>query len=120
MMSFAPYLLRDPNTLIDFTTTATATYGTAARKTVGTTQVMWMGNVTGDGLVKYTGSGNDRDPILVKVGSTTPNNTAPGYFIEDVNLDGTVKYTGSSNDRDPILVNVGSTVPTNTQVEQLP
>ena len=27
-----------------------------------------------DVLVKYTGSGNDRDPILVNVGSTTPNN----------------------------------------------
>lgn len=27
-----------------------------------------------DGVVKYTGSGNDRDPILVNVGSTTPNN----------------------------------------------
>jgi YVTN family beta-propeller protein len=120
MMSFAPYLLRDPNTLIDFSATATATYGTGARKTVGTTQVMWMGNVTGDGFLKYTGSGNDRDPILIRVGSTTPNNTAVGYYIEDTNLDGTVKYTGSANDRDPILVNVGSTVPTNTKVEQLP
>ena len=28
-----------------------------------------------DGTVKYTGSTNDRDPILVNVGSTTPNNT---------------------------------------------
>jgi len=26
------------------------------------------------GTVKYTGSANDRDPILVNVGSTTPNN----------------------------------------------
>lgn len=120
MMSFAPYLLRDPNTLIDFTTTATATYGTGARKTAGATQVMWMGNVTGDGFIKYTGSGNDRDPILIRVGSTTPNNTSLGYYLEDTNLDGTVKYTGGSNDRDPILVNVGSTVPTNSKVEQLP
>ncbi len=28
-----------------------------------------------NGEVKYTGSGNDRDPILINVGSTTPNNT---------------------------------------------
>jgi hypothetical protein len=28
-----------------------------------------------DGVVKYTGSGNDRDKILVNVGNTTPNNT---------------------------------------------
>jgi len=27
-----------------------------------------------NGQVKYTGSANDRDPILVNVGSTTPNN----------------------------------------------
>ena len=27
-----------------------------------------------NGQVKNTGSGNDRDPILVNVGSTTPNN----------------------------------------------
>jgi hypothetical protein len=27
------------------------------------------------GQVKYTGTANDRDPILVNVGSTTPNNT---------------------------------------------
>ena len=27
-----------------------------------------------NGEVKYTGGGNDRDPILVNVGSTTPNN----------------------------------------------
>ena len=26
-----------------------------------------------NGVVKYTGSVNDRDPILVNVGSTTPN-----------------------------------------------
>jgi hypothetical protein len=25
--------------------------------------------------VQYTGSNNDRDPILVNVGSTTPNNS---------------------------------------------
>lgn len=120
VMSFSSYLLRDPGTLVDFSTSATSTYGTGARKTVGTTEVMWLGNVSGDGFIKYTGTGNDRDPILLRVGSTTPNNTALGYYVEDTNLDGTVKYTGSANDRDPILLNVGSTVPTTVKVEQLP
>ena len=32
-------------------------------------------DVNMDGIVRYTGSGNDRDPILVNVGSTTPNNS---------------------------------------------
>ena len=71
-------------------------------------------------MLMYTGSANDRDPILLKVGSTTPNNTASGYFTEDVNMDGTVKYTGAGNDRDPILVNVGSTTPNQVRQQQLP
>jgi hypothetical protein len=32
-------------------------------------------DVNMDGVTKYTGTSNDRDPILVNVGSTTPNNT---------------------------------------------
>ena len=70
--------------------------------------------------MKYTGSGNDRDPILITVGSTTPNNTANIYSTRDVNMDGAVKFTGSGNDRDPILVNVGSTTPNSIRVQQLP
>jgi len=31
-------------------------------------------DVNMNGQVKYTGSANDRDPILVNVGSTTPDN----------------------------------------------
>jgi hypothetical protein len=105
---------------VDFTSAATSTYGTEARKTVGSTNVLWMGNVVRDGNLRYTGSLNDRDPILVRVGSTTPNNTVAGYYVEDCTLNGSVRYTGSGNDRDPILVNVGSTTPNNVRIEQLP
>ena len=107
---------------VDFTAAATATYGTNARKTSGgeiPAQGLWAG-VTFNGQVKCTGSGNDRDPILVTVGSTTPNNTVSIYSTRDVNLNGQVKYTGSANDRDPILVNVGSTTPNNVRTQQLP
>lgn len=107
-------------TVLDFTATALGTYGTEARKAVGSVQVLWAGNTTGDVDVKYTGSGNDRDPILTTVGSTTPNNTVSGYLRTDVNMDGLAKYTGAANDRDPILVNVGNTTPNNVRVEQLP
>jgi hypothetical protein len=107
-------------TTVDLKLAATATYGTEARQDVSGTQVLWSGNVTTDNSVKYTGTGNDRDPIIVFIGGATPNNSVAGYRAEDVNLDGLVRYTGSSNDRDPILVNVGSTLPTNTRVEQLP
>ncbi len=119
MTSSAVALVVAPTTL-DFTTGALATYGTAAQKTVSTYRVNWAGNTLRNNNIKYTGSSNDRDPILVRVGSTTPNNTLAGYYTEDTNLDGTVKYTGSSNDRDPILVNVGSTTPNNIITEQLP
>jgi hypothetical protein len=119
-MTGTPVALSTSTTAIDFTSPATGTYGTAALKTIGAINALWLGNVVRDGGLKYTGSSNDRDPILVRVGSTAPNNTANGYFVEDCNLDGAVKYTGSQNDRDPILVNVGSTVPTNVRVEQLP
>ncbi len=112
--------LSGTTTTVDLKQSATATYGTGARQDVGGTQVLWSGNVSGDVNVKYTGTGNDRDPIILYIGGTTPNNSVAGYRREDVNLDGLVKYTGSGNDRDPILVNVGSTVPTNTRVEQLP
>jgi hypothetical protein len=112
--------LSGATTTVDLKLSSTAAYGTEARQDVGGTQVLWSGNVTPGNTVKYTGSGNDRDPIIAFVGGSTPNNSVAGYRAEDVNLDGLVRYTGSANDRDPILVNVGSTLPTNTRVEQLP
>ncbi len=109
---------------VDLSSAGTAAFGTDARKPItGTfpTQALWAGDVTFNHQIKYTGSGNDRDPILVTVGSTTPNNVVSNaYSTRDVNLNGQVKYTGSGNDRDPILVNVGSTTPNNVRVEQLP
>ncbi len=81
---------------------------------------MWMGNVFRDGQLKYIGTDNDRDPVLLRVGGTTPNNTVTGYWLEDATLDGVVKYIGVGNDRDPMLVNVGSTIPNNVRLEQLP
>ncbi len=108
-------------TTVDFTAAATGTFGTSARKTVGTAQVLYAGDVSFNGEDKYTGSANDRDPILVTVGSTTPNNIiANAYSTRDVNLNGNVQYAGSGNDRDPILVNVGSTTPNNVRTQQLP
>ncbi|MBL7983767.1 MAG: agmatine deiminase family protein [Flavobacteriales bacterium] len=105
---------------VDFTSTATSTYGSEARKTVGAVQVLWAGNVLRDGSIKYVGAENDRDPILTFIGGTNPNNTVSGYRVEDVNLDGVVKYIGQNNDRDPVLLNVGGTTPNNTRSQQLP
>ena len=122
-MTSNPVVLSPTVASVDLTSAATATYGTNARKTSGgvfPAQLLWAGDATFNGTVKYTGAGNDRDPILVTVGSTTPNNTVTLYSTRDVNLNGSVRYTGSGNDRDPILVNVGSTTPNNVRVQQLP
>ncbi len=105
---------------VDFTSPGVACYGTNARKQISGTMLLWAGNTVLNGFLSYTGSANDRDKILVAVGSTTPNNSIPGYRTEDVNLNGTVSYTGSANDRDPILVNVGNTTPNAVRVEQIP
>jgi hypothetical protein len=83
--------------------------------------VLWPGDGLRDGSVAYTGQGNDRDPILVMVGSTTPNNVVTGtYSVLDSNLNGTVSYVGANNDRDPILLTVGSTTPNSVRQAQLP
>ena len=119
MTANAVALSASPVTL-DLTTSVTPTYGTNARKTIGAKLVLWAGDVNFNNTVSYTGAANDRDPILIRVGGTTPNNSMSGYYPEDVNLDGTVKYTGAANDRDPILINVGSTTPNITRSAQLP
>lgn len=120
LMTGSPIALSQKPAIIDLRNPATVTYGTAAGASVNSIRVLWCGEVVRNGSVKYTGTSNDRDPILIRVGSTTPNAVVPGYFPEDVNMDGATKYTGSSNDRDPILINVGSTTPNNARVQQLP
>lgn len=107
--------------LADFRTGTASTYGTSARYFNGAVWCQWSGDVTRNGTIAYTGAGNDRDPILVAIGGSTPTATTTGqYRSEDVNMDGMVKYTGANNDRDIILQNIGGSTPTNTRQEQLP
>ena len=119
-MTMQPYFLRHAPVVIDLTNPATATFGTEAQRNENGTMLLWMGNTVVDTELKYVGTANDRDPVLVAVGGVLPTNTVSGYLPEDTNMDGTVKYVGTKNDRDPILVNVGGVLPTNTRLEQLP
>ena len=120
-MTAAPLPLGPEATLIDFSQTATPTYGTNARNTLSGVALLWPGDVLRNGEVKYTGNNNDRDPILVKIGGTIPTNVVGNsYCGEDVNMDGQVKYTGIGNDRDIILQTIGGTVPTNVRLKQVP
>jgi len=120
-MTATPVALSGGATTLDFRGPALALFGTEPVRDINGVRVLWSGEAALDGQLKYTGTGNDRDPILTAVGSTTPNNTLENvYDRRDTNLDGVVKYTGSANDRDRILTNVGSTTPNNTRTQQLP
>ena len=121
-MAAAGYPLSGTPSTIDLTLSSTLTYGTDARKAVGGRMVMWQGNtkgLLGTDRLRYTGTNNDRDAILLKIGGMVPTATWNGYTVEDGTMNGQVKYTGAGNDRDPILVNVNG-VPTNQRFEQLP
>lgn len=120
IMSQFPFFLGSAPFPIDLTGPNYPTYGTNAQKEVNGVRMLWAGDVNHDGQLKYTGQSNDRDPILVTVGGTTPNTITTGYKPEDINMDGVVKYTGADNDRDPILVNIGGTTPNNVRQAQLP
>lgn len=123
-MTAAPVFLSSnlgTSTVLDLSLSATATYGTNARRSAGGLMTLWSGDVTVNGEVKYTGSGNDRDPILQAIGGMVPTNAVTGqYRVEDVNLDDVVRYTGTNNDRDIILQTIGGVVPTAIRIQQLP
>ncbi|MCB0792832.1 MAG: PKD domain-containing protein [Flavobacteriales bacterium] len=121
VMTFASQTLNTKERAIDLTLATTLVHGSNARKQLSNGRyALWSGNVVNDGVLKYAGAGNDRDPILVAIGGLVPTATISGYHRSDVNLDGFVKYAGSNNDRDPIIANVGGTVPTAIRSEQLP
>ena len=42
--------------------------------TTATTTGYYIEDVNMNGTVKYTGAGNDRDPIVLNIGGYTPNN----------------------------------------------
>lgn len=119
-MTSSPIMINSNGVNIDFTNSLTPTYGTNARNQVGSQMVLYPGNSNFDNVIKYTGSNNDRDNILVRIGGVVPTNIVSGYFLEDINMDGLVKYTGTGNDRDIILVSIGGIIPTNFVLEQLP
>ncbi len=99
---------------------ATPAHGADPLRNVSGRLLLRAGDVDHNGILRYTGSSNDRDPILQTIGGVIPTATLPGYRAEDVNLDGVVRYTGGNNDRDPILQNIGGVVPTATRSQQLP
>lgn len=121
IMTAAAVALSATSVNLDLSNGSAALFGGAnATKPLGGRNVLFGGDVDRNGIIRYTGSSNDRDPILVRIGGSAPTATLNGYFNEDVNLDGVVRYVGNSNDRDPLLVNIGGSTPTLTRAAQLP
>lgn len=119
-MTATPVVLAASAVLVDMTSPSFMAYGTEARRNNQGKHTLWSGNVNNDRFLRYTGGGNDRDPILINVGGSVPTNTVSGYHSSDTNLDGIVRYSGSNNDRDVILFNIGGSEPTQVRMEQLP
>ncbi|MCC6840675.1 MAG: PQQ-dependent sugar dehydrogenase [Flavobacteriales bacterium] len=108
-------------TMVDFTKPELATYGSGARRTAAPGRMtLWSGNGVADAELKYTGPGNDRDQVLLQIGTGVPTDQAAGYFLADHNMDGFVRYTGLWNDRDLILLNIGGSNPLTVRTQQLP
>jgi large repetitive protein len=112
MTALAPTISHLP-AIVDFTSTGYANYGTSAanalnaQKTRDGSRMLWGGNTLHDGVVKYAGANNDRDPILVAIGGLVPTTVVTNVYNRmDMNMDGQIKYAGAANDRDPILVNL--------------
>ncbi len=105
---------------VDFTHPTTQVYDNDSRTNVGGTMTVVTGDVNFNGTVQYTGTNNDRDLILQRIGGVVPTNSVTGYWAEDVNMDGVVRYTGTGNDRDRILQSIGGTTPTATVAAPLP
>ena len=119
-MAAAPAQMDNATTPMDLTQPATLCWGTDARRIIAGSALLWSGNTQPDQMVKYTGSGNDRELILQAIGGVVPTNEIDGYSPFDVDLNGVVRYTGGNNDRDQILISIGGTVPTAVRLEQLP
>lgn len=120
VMTAAAIPLSATATLKDLTNGSVALAGgTASTELIGTTRCLWPGDANFNGAVSYTGVANDRDPVLVRIGSAVPTAVYTGYALEDLNMDGSVKYTGAANDRDLILPTTGN-LPTLVVTDALP
>lgn len=82
-----------------------AAYTTASHPTLTTVNLLWGGDVNGNGVSKYQGPSNDRSAMLTDLGGNELL-TLTGYFRADLNMNRTVKYQGPSNDRAFLLATV--------------
>lgn len=129
VMSANPMAIPD-TTLLDLSNGTAGLYG-GANSVVslgGSVYGMIAGDLTKDGVIKYSGGGNDRGLILVQLniqtGATVITSTANGYFKEDISMNGQLKYSGAGNDPSRIITNLitltGSTAINSTYASPIP
>lgn len=101
--------------VIDFTLSATATYGTHARKDLGAGVMgLWAGDVNADRTIRHSAAPSDAtlvsNAVLSHAGNTSASPLFTGftttYSFFDVNLDGRVYYTATPSDYSIIINNV--------------
>jgi hypothetical protein len=120
VMTALPFLISSQPTALDLTDGSVPMYGTNAQDVVGGTRVLWPGDASADGLVRYSGTLNDRAVILAALGASSFLTPLAGYHSADLNLNGLVSYSGTSNDRTVILSTVGATTYLIARSAQLP
>lgn len=108
--------------VIDFTLNSTATYGTHARKDLGSGVMgLWAGDVNADGAIRHSATPSDATPVSNAVmnheNNTARSATYTGYINVyspfDLSFDGRIYYKATPSDHAIILNNV-KTHPGNT------
>ncbi|WP_169314649.1 cadherin domain-containing protein [Thiothrix nivea] len=99
--------------MVDFTQTATPTYGSHARFEAGGTALLWAGDANQTQQIIAQGQFNDISLILgnvlIKDGKNldaSSNYRLRGYEATDINMDGITLYAGPGNDVNLLLGNV--------------
>jgi hypothetical protein len=98
--------------LVDFSNSATLTYGTHAAYVEGALQALWAGDVNQDGNLIAEGNNSDRTSLLSLLLMDANNQLASsnfqiqGYAAADLNLDGVVLYAGPHNDTNVLFGNI--------------
>ncbi|MEZ4739581.1 MAG: hypothetical protein R2818_09580 [Flavobacteriales bacterium] len=77
VMTATPVALSGSSFTLDLTLPTTATWGTEARKTNGSVRTLWSGETMRDASIRYTGAGNDRDPVLQATVGLWPRTPSP-------------------------------------------
>jgi len=101
---------------VDFKKETEPTYGTNARKGVGsspTVMCMWPGDANGDRKVAAVGAASDVTPVTQMILTDVAGNpnssllySKTGYYRADLNMDGKVAMVGSTTEVTTITVNV--------------